>query len=145
MRKRTHLRGFVFGYVAHFVVAMLFAYIGAKATQAISAAYETENPLKSGTFAPPSLGWAISQPFIFAAGIVGGLTAARWAPARSWYAPALIALASLALAAPNLPKTGGVAVEVLWLLITPLGVVLGAYMYSRVLEPRGTPIEAVGA
>ena len=140
MRKRTHLRGFLFGCVTHFVVAMLFAYVGAKASQAISAAYGTENPLRSGPFAPLSLGWAISQPFIFAAGVVGGIAAGHWAPARSWYAPALIAIVSLALAAPYLPKTGGAAVQALWLLITPAGVLLGAYFYSRVLEPRGKPI-----
>jgi hypothetical protein len=145
MRKRTHLRGFFLGYLAHLVVAMLLAYVGAKASQAISAAYGNESPLRSGPFAPLSLGWAISQPFIFAAAIVGGIAAGYWAPAKSWYAPALIAMVSLALAAPNLPKTGGAAVQALWLLITPVGVLLGAYFHSRVLEPRGTPVEVGGA
>ena len=56
------------------------------------------------------------------------------------YAPAFIALTSLVMAAPNLPKTGGIAVQAIWLLITPVGVVLGAYIYSQFLESRSQSV-----
>ena len=116
MRKRTHLRGIVLGFAAHFILALLFAYVGAL-----------------------SLGWAASQAFIFATGIVGGVASAFWAPARSWYAPALLALTVLALAAPKLPQSAGLGVQAAWLLVVPLGILLGAYVYATVLEPRGAP------
>jgi hypothetical protein len=140
MRKRTHLRGFLLGYVIHFAVGLLFAYIEVQVLRAISATHGTENPLRTGPLPPLTVAWAVSQTWIFASGIAGGIAAAYWAPARSWYAPAFIALTSLVMAAPNLPKTGGFAVQAIWLLITPVGVVLGAYIYSQFLESRSQQV-----
>ena len=140
MRKRTHLRGFFLGYAIHFAIALLFSYIAMQALRAISAANGTEDPLRSGPLLPLSVAWAVSQTWIFAAGFAGGLAAAHWAPPRSWYAPALMAVASLTLASSKLPKAGGLGVQVLWLLITPVGVALGAYVYSRFLESRSRSI-----
>ena len=140
MRKRTHLRGFLLGYVIRFAVGLFFAYIEVQVLRAISATYGTENPLRTGPLPPLTVAWAVSQTWIFASGIAGGIAAAYWAPARSWYAPAFIALTSLVMAAPNLPKTGGIAVQAIWLLITPVGVVLGAYIYSQFLESRSQSV-----
>jgi hypothetical protein len=137
MRKRTHVRGFFLGYAVHFAVGLLFTYIEVQAVRAISASSGTENPLRSGPLQPLSVAWAASQTWIFASGIAGGLAAAHWAPPGTWYAPTLIAVTSLALAASRLPKTGGFGVQALRLLITPVGVALGAYIYSRFLESRG--------
>ena len=122
MRTRTHLRGILLGFIAHFGLALVFAGIGAM-----------------------SHGWAISQLSIFASGIAGGLASAYWAPAKSWYAPSILALVVLALAALKLPSAGGLAVQAAWLLVLPAGILLGAYIYARVLEPRSTPNATVRA
>ena len=140
MRKRTHLRGFLLGYIVHFAVGLLFAYIEVQVLRATSAVHGAESPLRSGPLSPPSVAWVVSQMWIFASGIAGGLAAAHWAPAKSWYAPAAFALTSLALAVPKLPATSGFAVQALWLLVTPVGVMLGAYVYSRLLESRDQSI-----
>lgn len=65
--------------------------------------------------------------------------AVRWIEATPATPPALVALAVLALAAPEVPQSAGFGVQAAWLLVVPLGILFGAYIYATVLEPRGTP------
>jgi len=134
MRRRTQVRGVLLGLLSHWVALLVLAYVGAKITQWISVANHTVNPLKVGPFLPLSWGWAVSQPLIFTVGVFAGFVAAHWAPAKTWRAPVILALTYLVLESLKLPESGNVAVVALWLLLTPVGILLGAKLYMRKVE-----------
>ena len=136
MRRRTHFRGIVFGGLAHVFVGLTLAYASVEITRAVSSLAGVPNPLKTGPFEPLSLGWFVTQPLVFALGVVSGFVAAHFAPAKSRKAPLVLAGLALVLASAALPKSEHPVVLAAWLLLSPLGILLGAQTYMRKVEHR---------
>jgi hypothetical protein len=136
MRKRTHLRGVLWGLLAHFIIALIVAFIVAEVAKLISTANGVVSPLKEGPFKPFSAGWLLSRPLELGIGFVAGLVSAYSSPPKSWVAPTILAFGSVALALTNLPQPPNFIVLSAWFLLTPVGLLSGALFYMRRLEPR---------
>jgi len=136
MRKRTHLRGVLLGLLAHFIIALIVAFIGGEVANLISAANGVVSPLKEGPFKPFSAGWLVSRPLELGIGFVAGLVSAYSSPPKSWRTPTILAVGSVALALTNLPQPPNFIVIAAWLLLTPAGLLSGALFYMRRLETR---------
>jgi len=134
MRKRTLLRGVLFGAASHVLLALASALVGAKLASLVSSAARVANPLETGPFEPLSVGWWIQQPVVFAIGFGAGVVAAHYSSARSWKAPAILALGWFALSSLALPASQNLFALAAWLLLSPLGVLMGAFVYMRRLE-----------
>ena len=136
MRKRTHLRGVLFGVIAHVSLALIFAYVGVQLTRVASLAAGIPNPLKTGPFEPLSVGWYFTQPLVVILGGIAGFTAAHFSPARSWISPSILAGGTLLLAFWALPSSHNLFVLAAWLALSPIGILLGAHTYMQRVSER---------
>ena len=116
------------------LLALASAFVGAKVTGLVSAAVGVASPLKTGPFQSLSVGWSAQQPVVFALGCAAGFVAAHFSPARSWKAPVILALGVFALSSLSLPASENALVLAAWLLLSPLGVLVGANIYVRKVE-----------